>query len=174
MQIFIETDRLLLREIAPSDYQAMFELDADPEVHKFLGNNLIENIEQAKQAIAFIRKQYVENGIGRWAMVTKEKNIFIGWAVLKLITTEINHHTNYYDLGYRLIRKFWGNGYATEAARASIAYGFNKLKLNEIYGMAVTENINSRHVLEKAGMRYIEQFNYKGLDHCWYKLSPSK
>ena len=173
MQIFIETDRLILREIVPSDYPGMFELDADPEVHNYLGNCPIQNTEQARQNIDFIRKQYLENGIGRWALVTKETNNFIGWAGLKLITEEINNQTNYYDLGYRLIRKYWGKGYATEAASASIAYGFNRLKLKEIFGMADTRNMDSRHVLEKAGMKYIETFDYKGIPHCWFNLSDS-
>jgi [ribosomal protein S5]-alanine N-acetyltransferase len=172
MALFIETDRLILREIVPSDYQGIYELDADYKVHKYLGNNPIQHTAQAKQTIDFIRKQYVENGIGRWAMVEKETNNFIGWAGLKLITEEINNQLNYYDLGYRLISKYWGNGYATEAAKASIAFGFNNLNLDEIYGMADLRNINSRRVLEKVGMRYIDTFDYKGI--CWFKLTSSR
>jgi RimJ/RimL family protein N-acetyltransferase len=171
LQIFIETDRLILREIIPSDYQGVFDLDADSEVHKYLGNKPIQNVQQAKDTIDFIRRQYLENGIGRWAMVKKNTNNFIGWAGLKLITEEINNQTNYYDLGYRLIRKYWGKGYATEAAKAAIAYGFNRLNLKEIYGMADTNNTDSRHVLEKVGMQYIENFDYLGKSHCWFKVS---
>lgn len=55
-----------------------------------------------------IRRQYIENGIGRWAVIDKESNNFVGWSGLKLITAKINNHQNFYDLGYRLIKRYWG------------------------------------------------------------------
>nr|WP_240768670.1 GNAT family N-acetyltransferase [Olivibacter sp. XZL3] len=81
----------------------MYELDSDPEVHKYLGNNPIKDKDQVPGIIDFIRKQYIEHGIGRWAVVDKQTNDFIGWAGLKYITEETNGQKNYYDLGYRLI-----------------------------------------------------------------------
>jgi [ribosomal protein S5]-alanine N-acetyltransferase len=141
MQIFVETERLILREILPSDEMGMFELDSDPEVHKYLGNKPIKNIEQARQNIEFIRQQYTDNGIGRWAIIEKEKTNFIGWAGIKLIKETINNHSNYYDLGYRLIRKHWNKGFATESAKASLNYAFNVMKLKEVFGMVMYPEI---------------------------------
>lgn len=174
MKIFAETERLILREIVPSDQQGIFELDSDPEVHKFLGNKTIKTIEEAKQIIEFIRIQYVENGIGRWAVIEKETEAFIGWAGLKLITDTINNHTHYYDLGYRLIRKYWGKGFASESAKASLQYGFENLKLNSIYGMANVNNISSTKVLEKLGFFHIETFEYFGEGHNWFRIEIEK
>ena len=65
MRIFVETDRLILRELLPQDELGMFELDSDPEVHRFLGNQPVKDMERIREVITFVRQQYVDNGIGR-------------------------------------------------------------------------------------------------------------
>ncbi|MDO1447278.1 GNAT family N-acetyltransferase [Rhodocytophaga aerolata] len=171
MQIFSETDRLTLRELLPTDALGMYELDADPEVHTYLGNKPVKSIEESRQIIEFIREQYVSNGIGRWAVIEKESQEFIGWAGLKFIRDTINRHTYYYDLGYRFIKRYWGKGYATEAAKASLAFGFNNLQLKEIYAMAHLANQASQQVLTKVGMQFIETFTYEEEQMNWYKMT---
>ena len=79
MKTSIETERLLLRELLPTDDAGMFELDSNPEVHIYLGNKPVKSIEESREAIANIRQQYLENGIGRWAVILKETGEFIGW-----------------------------------------------------------------------------------------------
>lgn len=170
MKIFAETERLILRELMPCDDAGMFELDSDPEVHLYLGNKPVTSIEQSREAIAFIRSQYIENGIGRWAVIEKATGNFMGWSGLKLITTEINGHTMFHDIGYRLIKKYWGKGYATESAIAALNYGFNELNLTEIYGMADVDNKGSNNILKKIGLSFIEVFDYDGIMHNWYKV----
>ncbi|NEM98504.1 GNAT family N-acetyltransferase [Pontibacter burrus] len=171
MQIFVETERLLLRELLPSDDRGMFELDSAFEVHRYLGNKPIKRIEESRNAIEFIRQQYLENGIGRWAVIEKETNCFVGWAGLKYVKETTNCHTNFYDLGYRFIKRFWGNGYATEAAEASIDFGFEQLKLKDIYAMVDVNNGASRRVLEKVGLTFIETFDLNGNAHNWFRIS---
>lgn len=78
MKIFAETERLILREILPTDIDGMLALDSDPEVHKYLGNKPISSRNQAAAIIEFIRQQYVDNGIGRWAIIDKKTNDFVG------------------------------------------------------------------------------------------------
>ncbi len=170
MEIFAETERLILREILPSDRNALFAIDSDPDVNIYLGNNPVKNIEQTDDLIEFIRKQYVDNGIGRWAMIEKSTNNFIGWAGLKLVRELTNNHINYYDLGYRLNKNYWGKGFATEAAKASLHYGFNTLNLNEIYAIADSENVASRNVIEKVGLKYIETFIFNDTNHDWFEI----
>ena len=170
MKIFVETERLILREILPSDDKGMFALDSDKDVHKYLGNKPIETIEQARQIVDFVRQQYIDNGIGRWAIIDKVTNEFMGWTGLKLVKESTNNHINYYDLGYRLIKKYWGQGYATETAKASIDYGFNNLNLTKIFGTADINNIASRKVLEKAGLKYIETFDRGGIPNDWFSI----
>jgi ribosomal-protein-alanine N-acetyltransferase len=171
MEIFAETERLILRELVPSDDKGIFELDSDADVHIYLGRQPIRDIGQARKVIEFIRQQYIDNGIGRWAIIERSTNNFIGWTGLKLIKEPTNNHINYYDLGYRLIKKYWGQGIATESAKAALAYGFNKLKQNEIYAMADVNNLSSGNVLEKAGLSFIEEFIYENEPHNWYKVT---
>ncbi len=170
MKIFAETERLLLREVIPADVDGFFELDSDPEVHKYLGNKPISEKEQALLTIELVRSQYVENGIGRWAVMDKETNAFAGWAGLKLVKERTNNHLNYYDVGYRLLRKFWGRGIASECAKIALNYGFDMLYLNEIYGAAHFENRASNRILKKSGLNFVETFDYFGVEHNWYKI----
>lgn len=170
MKTFVETERLILRELLETDMNGIFELDADPEVHRYLGNKPISTIEQVIETISFIRRQYIENGIGRWAIIEKETNSFVGWGGFKFVTELTNGHQNYYDLGYRLIKRFWGKGYATETCQGSIGYAFNELQLSTIYAIADSENLASRKVLEKCSFQYVEMFDYFSLPHCWYEL----
>lgn len=170
MKIFAETERLILREILPSDIEGMFELDSDPEVHKYLGNKPVTDRGKIIDIINFVRQQYIDNGIGRFAIIDKKTNEFIGWTGIKFVTDLTNNHQNYYDLGYRLIRRFWGKGIATEAAIASLEYAFNKLNAKEVYAAASCENIGSNKILQKIGMNFIETFYYEDIKCNWYKI----
>lgn len=166
---FIESDRLYFREIIESDDHSILELDSDPVVHQYLGNHPIKNIIQARDSIKFIRQQYKDNGIGRLAIIEKETNQFVGWGGFKLIINLVNGHQNYYDLGYRFIKRYWGNGYATESSKAAIEFGFNKLDIPVIYAIADTNNIQSKKVLEKCGFRCKEIFDHEGIPHYWFE-----
>lgn len=170
MNTIIETERLIIRELLPEDEAGMFELDSDPEVHKYLGNKPIKHIDEARRVIELIRLQYETNGIGRWAMLEKSSGNFIGWTGLKLITIPINGHVNYYDLGYRMIKRYWGKGYATESAIASRDYAFNVLKTDKVYGMADIANTASCNVLQKTGLVYQHDFEYDGAPHAWFEM----
>jgi len=174
MKIFIETDRLILREIVNSDVDAMYDLDSNPEVHKYLGNKPVKTKEESKKMIDSIRRQYSDRGIGRWAVINKETQEFMGWAGLKLNTEEpMNGYINYYDIGYRFIKKFWGKGYATESGKASIRYAFDIMKLKTVYGITEINNEASHNALIKIGLSHVENFNYEkdNLTLRWYEVS---
>ena len=170
MDIILETPRLILRELVASDAPGMFELDSNPEVHRYLGNKPISSIKESEDVIEFVRKQYLENGIGRWAMVLKSNNAFMGWAGLKLIKEETNGHLNYYDLGYRLIQKFWGQGFATEAAAASRDYCFSVLQSDVLYATTHIKNLASQNVLEKTGLKKLETFMLEDEELYWHRM----
>ncbi len=174
MKVFIETERLILREIVLADAKDMFALNADPFVHTYLGRNPVKTIEQVEGVIDFIRQQYIDNGIGRWAIEEKETGKFVGWAGLKFIIDSINGHTNYFDLGYRLIRKYWGKGYASEAAASCVNYGFTNLMVSEIYAIADVDNIASVKVLERTGFRRMQTFDFENEQHYWFKLQKDE
>src|SRR5687768_1829163 len=170
LKVFAETPRLILREVVLDDAEGMLELDSDPEVHLYLPDRVIETVEEAKQSILDIRKQYKQFGIGRWSMIEKESGDFIGWAGLKWNVGPENNRMHFHDVGYRLIKKYWGKGYATEAAIASVKYAFNDMAIRELIGVADSRNIASVRVLQKAGMKYIETFYEDDIPLYWYSL----
>lgn len=104
----IETDRLILREMLPEDDEALFAMDSDPEVHKFLGNKPVTDMEDCRKTIEQLRKQYVENGIGRWAVIEKSSGQFVGWSGIKYFKDSVNNHDRFYEVGYRFNRASWG------------------------------------------------------------------
>lgn len=170
MRYYIETERLILRDLLPTDDEGMFELDSDPEVHRFVGNKPVQTIEESRMVIAIIRDQYEANGIGRWAVIEKSTGLFIGWSGLKLVTETTNGHINYLDLGYRFMPKHWGKGYAKETAKASAAYAWDVLNAKELIGMAEEHNIASQKVLESVGLQYVAMFDWNGRPYAWYKM----
>jgi [ribosomal protein S5]-alanine N-acetyltransferase len=168
----IQTSRFILRPFTPSDAEGIFQMDSDPEVHRFLGNRPIESKAQAQAIVDSVLHQYTENGIGRLVIEDKHTGEFIGWSGLKL---EKNLRAfEYYDLGYRLRREFWGKGIATEVAIASLKMGFGELRLKEICAAAHVDNLTSSHILTKLGLILREQFIHDG-DLCnWYGLQKSE
>jgi [ribosomal protein S5]-alanine N-acetyltransferase len=173
MQIFVETERLILREILPTDDVGMFELDSDREVHRYVGGKPQTQIEESRVVIERVRQQYLDFGIGRWAMIAKTSGEFMGWTGLKYCTEVRGGHVNYYDVGYRMIKRYWGKGYATESALASLEYGFETLRLGTINAMADMENLASRRVLEKCGLRHESVFDDKGHATAWLEITKA-
>jgi len=176
MKFYIETERLILREIKETDVNGIFKLDSDPKVHQYLGNNPIITKAQALNNIQFIRNQYIDNGIGRFAVIEKESGDFIGWSGLKLNKgdkEELNGYKNFVDIGYRLIPTFWGKGYAFETAVTCLDFGFKEMKYDTIYGAAEIENIGSNKILKKIGLQFINDFEFQGKKANWYELNKS-
>ncbi len=150
MTLVFETQRLLFRLFTMEDAALIYTLNLDPEVTRFT-HDPITDIEQAKTVLEkTILPQYALYNHGRWAVHIKETGEFMGWCGLKY-RAELNE----IDLGYRFMKQYWGKGYATEAADASIRYGFEKLNLRRIVGRAELGNTGSIRVLEKCGMTYI-------------------
>lgn len=165
MKTLIETERLLLREITLNDKVEMYKLHSNPDVQKYTGDSLIASLEEMEQAIESRVKDYKTFGYGRWATFLKSNKQFIGWSGL-LYLPEFDE----IDLGYRFSPTFWGKGYATEASRAILSYGFDNLKLKRIIAIAMKENKASIRVMEKVGMEFDKYAPYEpnGKDVAWY------
>jgi RimJ/RimL family protein N-acetyltransferase len=145
--IKLETDRLYLREFIEDDAQFFYELNNDPEVIRYTGDVAFKNKEEA---LALIRNydQY-KSKTGRLTVVLKETGELLGWCGLKF-----HPENDQTDLGYRFKKVYWNKGYATEAARASLQYGFDTLHLPYIVATAQKENIASIKIMEKLGMHF--------------------
>lgn len=169
MECIIKTKRLLLRPFTLADAEDLFELDSNPKVHQYLGNNPITSIDETKEVISSVLNQYSTFGIGRLGIVISATQEFIGWAGLKY-EQQLRKDFSYFDLGYRIKEPYWGQGYASEAALASLNYGFKVLKLKEICAAAHEDNLASNHILKKIGLKTSGQFIYEGTKCNWYCL----
>jgi ribosomal-protein-alanine N-acetyltransferase len=174
MKIQIETERLILRELVPSDAEAMFLLDSNQNVHQYLGNNPVKSIEECQNYIVNIRNQYVQNGIGRYAVELKETNEVIGWAGIKFITEPENNHVNFYEIGYRFQEAHWGKGYGYEAAKAWLDFGFNEMNIPKMYASVNKENVASKKILEKIGLQITSEFQWNGIPCFWLELENKR
>lgn len=173
MNIHLETDRFILRDIEETDLRGMYDLDSDPEVHTYLGTLPIETLEEARETINNIRNQYDEHGIGRWAVIDKSNLDFVGWSGLKY-EKKLRKEFDYFDIGYRLRRKYWGQGIASETALECLRYGFEKMHLDEICGAAEVRHIVSNHILRKIGLNFIEQFDLEGVLVNFYGIDKAE
>lgn len=157
MNVVIETERLLLRTFTELDATLIYELNNDPAVTRFT-HDTVKDLAHAEEILGKnILPQYALYNLGRWAVHLKPGLEFLGWCGLKY-RAELNE----VDLGYRFKKEFWGKGYATEGAYASIKYGFEKLNLNRITARAEIDNIGSWKVLEKCGMTYMGDQEIEG------------
>ncbi|CAM4066517.1 GNAT family N-acetyltransferase [Flavobacterium antarcticum] len=159
MDLILETERLLIREMLHEDADALFDMDKNPDVHKYLWQKPFTKIEEIHDYITYIRKQYQDNGIGRFSTILKETNELIGWTGIKYINDHVeNGKTNFYDYGYRLNVKSWNKGYATEASKAWLEYAFNQMNIPEMNAYTHAENGASNHVLQKVGFNFVENY----------------
>jgi RimJ/RimL family protein N-acetyltransferase len=155
-----------MREFREEDAEGMYELNNDPDVIRYTGDPPFSSVEAARD---FIRQYagYNKFGTGRLSVFLKGTDQYLGWCGLKY-----DPASSETDVGFRLIKKFWNNGYATEAALKSIEHGFNDLGLTKIIGRAMQENVASIRVLEKTGMTFEKEFEAHGgicVQYCIYK-----
>lgn len=151
------TERLLLRRFEERDAPAFFALHADPEVLRYTGDSPFASVEES---LALIRGYdcYVKDGFGRWTVERRSDGVVLGWCGLRMQPEGL------VDLGYRLHRRFWGQGYATEAALASLAFGFGQAGLDLIIARTDPANTRSKQVLDRIGMNY---WKTDSCDHSW-------
>ena len=166
MHVIIETERLILRRFESGEGQLIYTLNEDPEVTRYTGDP-VRDLAHANEVLdQVILPQYALYNHGRWAVHTKPGMEFIGWCGLKY-----RPERDEVDLGYRFIKTAWGKGFASEAAMASINYGFEKLGLRRIVGRAMPGNIASIKVLEKCGMRFVGEELVDGHPAVTYELT---
>jgi RimJ/RimL family protein N-acetyltransferase len=145
----ISTDRLVLRGWRAADRAPFAALNADPEVMRHFPAPL--DAAASDRLVASIIDGWATNGLGLWAVARRTDDRFLGFTGLSRPSFEA-HFTPAVEVGWRLAREAWGHGYATEAARAAVAFGFETLRLEGIVSFAVPANDRSRRVMERLGM----------------------
>ena len=149
MTVTLRTERLLLRPWRDPDLAPFAAMSADPEIMEFL----LPLAEPGACAVwaARLEAHWREHGFGRWVVEIPGEASFAGVVGLAWIPYEA-HFTPAVEIAWRLARAYWGRGYATEAARAALDYGFDQLGLAEIVAVTVPANQRSRRVMERLGM----------------------
>jgi ribosomal-protein-alanine N-acetyltransferase len=143
--------RLQLRLWRDEDLPAFAALNADPEVMEYMPKCLAR--EESDASAARMREGLTRYGFGWWAVEVPGVSEFIGFTGLSVPSYE-THFTPCVEIGWRLARKYWGFGYATEAARLAMDYGFRSAGLQEIVSFTFVGNIRSRKVMERLGMKH--------------------
>ncbi len=158
-KMFLETDRIMLREITKDDDVELYLLDSDPEIMKFVANgrpSSKKEVDASIERILTLRDQH--NGkFGCWAALEKSTDHFIGWFLFRPAQNDAQN-TKRIELGYRLKKEYWGLGLATEVSKAIIAKGFSEYPLDEIFAVAMKGNLGSLAVMRKAGMHFVREF----------------
>ena len=151
MEVFLETERLVLRRFTAADVDHLVELDGDPEVMRFVNGGaptprvVIEN----DILPSFLRYYERFEGYGFWAAIEKATGEFLGWFHFRPLEGASPGEV---ELGYRLRKAAWGQGYGTEASRALIRKGFTELGVRRVVASTYADNLASRRVMEKAGL----------------------
>jgi RimJ/RimL family protein N-acetyltransferase len=157
MHVFLETDRLVLRRFTTADADNLTELDADPEVMRFVSGGAPTSREEIENEIlpAFLGYYQRYQEYGFWAAIERSSGDFLGWFHFRPRPgTALDEP----ELGYRLRRSAWGNGYATEGSRALIRKGFTEFGVQRVTAEASAQNVASRRVMEKAGLTLVRAF----------------
>jgi RimJ/RimL family protein N-acetyltransferase len=147
----LQTPRLRLRPWRDADLAPIAEMNADPRVMEFFPK-LLDRAE-SDLLVTRIRDHFARHGFGLWAVEVPGVADFIGFVGLAIPRFEA-HFTPCVEIGWRLAREHWGRGYATEAARAALAFGFRDLALQEIVSFTTAANVRSRAVMERIGMTW--------------------
>lgn len=161
----LETNRLVLREMCLADAPFFYELNSDPLVVKYTGDEAFNSLEDARKITQYVMDQYTQYGYGRWLVADKKSGEKLGWCGLKF-----HPDSKDTDLGYRFMQKYWGKGYATEASIACLQYGFSNLNLSRVIGRVAKENTASVKVLIKTGMLFLKEDVCHGEDALIYEL----
>jgi RimJ/RimL family protein N-acetyltransferase len=155
VHVFLETPRLVLRRVTAADEDNLFRLNGDPEVMRYLGQGAPTSRDKIRdEIIPFQLDSYQRNaGLGLWAADGRGDGQFLGWFHLRP-----RRGDGVIDLGYRLVRRVWGQGLATEGSAALLAKAFGELGIDRVVAETMTANQASRRVLEKCGMTLVRTY----------------
>ncbi|QEF97401.1 anhydro-N-acetylmuramic acid kinase [Stieleria maiorica] len=151
------TARLSMRAMTVDDAESFLALNGNLQVMRYTHEPLTESLDQAKESLRCY-PDFDDVGFGRWGCYLNETGQMIGFCGLKRLP-ELEE----VDVGFRFLPEFWGRGLATEAARASVKFGFERIGLQRIIGLVLPDNHASIRVLEKSGLRFEDEFYEQGL-----------
>jgi ribosomal-protein-alanine N-acetyltransferase len=162
----IETERLLMRPFITEDLEKLIELRSDDEVIKYLGGRTLQSPEALAKRLQFYIDCYEKYGFGMCAMIWKETGEMFGWSGLQPLDG-----TNEIEVGYGMIKEFWGKGIGLEAAQSWLEFGFKMKNLERIVAVASPENVGSWRIMEKCGMKREKIEKHYNMECVFYGIS---
>ena len=165
----METKRLMFRKINQSDFTNLKNIISDPETMKYYPQPYDDYGVQ--RWIDWCLGCYEKRGFGLFAVILKNENIFIGDCG---ITLQNINGKDVFEIGYHINKKYWNNGYASEASQYMKDYFFLNTEYNEVYSYMNKFNYASRRVAEKNGMSYIEEYIEDNIPHVVYKITKEQ
>ena len=162
----IETERVYLRPFTFDDLDAFAVICSDQDVMRYIGAGRPLSREETQVRLNAIIEHRDKNGFGVWAAVDRSKSTLMGYCGLQFLD-----NTPEVEVGYRLAKRFWGMGLASETAKASLRYGFEELSLGRIVAVVQPANIASQRVLEKVGLRYVKDARFYNSEVKYYALT---
>ena len=158
MDVYLETERLILRRFTAGDLDDLVALDADPAVMRYINGGRPTPCEEMRDDYLPHWLAYYDRGDawGFWAAIDRSTGTFLGWFHLR---PQREDPPDEPELGYRLGRDAWGKGYATEGSRALVRKAFEELGASRVYATTMAVNEASWRVMEKAGLRYVRTFH---------------
>lgn len=156
----LRTARLLLRGWRDEDREPFAAMNADPAVREYFASLLSRS--ESDRLTDRIEAEFAERPFGVWAVEIPGVAPFAGFTGLSVPSFEASF-TPCVEVAWRLAREFWGRGYATEAARAAVEFGFTQAGLDEIVSFTVPANVRSVRVMEKLGMKFSGEFAHPGI-----------
>jgi ribosomal-protein-alanine N-acetyltransferase len=161
----VQTPRLLLRPLQPGDAEALERIYQGKDVLRYFPNPTPPPLEKVHRFLSGQQAHWDAHGYGNWGILSAGEGEIIGWGGLQFLP-ELNET----EVGFLLDRRFWGRGYATEVARASLQFGFHYFKFDHIIALVHPENLASRRVIEKSGLCYVDRLFLWGLDLMRHRI----
>lgn len=169
MKVILETRRLILREFAKNDVDALAAVICDPETMRHYPVRF--DRPAVEDWISRNQRRYQTDGFGLWGMVLKPSDELVGDC--GLMRQDVGNVSEV-EIGYHVRRDLWGQGLATEAACACREYGFANLNVDRLISLIRPENMQSRRVAEKNGMKVMKEVIWRGLTHCVYAIDRER
>jgi len=161
----IRTPHLVLRPLNEADAGVLHRIYQTEGVLRYFPNPVTPTLEKVQRFVTVQQAHWEKHGYGNWGILAEGQAELIGWAGLQYLP-ELDET----EVGFLLDRPFWGKGYASEAALASLRFGFENFKLDHIIALVHPENLASRRVIQKCGLKYVETLSLWGMEVMRHRI----
>jgi ribosomal-protein-alanine N-acetyltransferase len=162
----IKTQRLSMVPLRPADAAVLHCIYQEEGMLRYFPNPNPPPLEKVQRFVAGQQEHWDQFGYGNWGVIPEEESEIVGWAGLQYLP-ELGET----EVGFLLSRRCWGKGYATEAARASLKFGFDNFDLEHVIALVHPENAASLRVIEKCGLNYVETISLWGIQLMKHKIT---